>query len=142
MAEPEKKPTPQEIAQKIADKAKAEKAKASAPEKEEDELVKAVNTPDEPLSPEAQAAADAIINSDIDANTEETQLPSPPSRLDRELLNSRYIPTQEQAKAAYEKIRQVAVAYQAETPDTHIVFGHGKVRITLGDLRDLFQLPR
>lgn len=46
------------------------------------------------------------------------------------------------AEEAAKKLRQIALSYPATTPNEHTVFGFGGHRFTLGELRDLFALPK
>jgi len=45
-------------------------------------------------------------------------------------------------KYAKEKIYNLVRSYPKDTQDEWVVFGYGGVRITLGDLKDLFGVDR
>jgi hypothetical protein len=51
-------------------------------------------------------------------------------------------PTREAAEAAGRKLRLIAMSYPQTTPNEHPVFGFGGHIFRLGDLRDLFALPK
>lgn len=131
-----------------------------------------VNPPDEPLSPEAQAEADRIMASDEGANTEEdvdtdAGKITPPANpnvnagmasasgavsgagesvvsraAQREAAAMVRSPAYEKVRAAGQKLRSIALDYPLTTPDEQVVFGRGGITFTLGDLRDLTQVPR
>ena len=48
----------------------------------------------------------------------------------------------EQKRYAKEKIYNLVRSYPKDTQDEWVVFGYGGVRITIGDLRDLFGVDR
>lgn len=43
---------------------------------------------------------------------------------------------------AAEKLRRIAISYTQTAPNEHIIFGAAGIVYTLGDIRDLFGLPR
>lgn len=106
-------------------------------------VANAMNTPepDAPLSPEAQAEADRIMNSDEGANkpapdikqrighvTEVTQV---------EQGQQKELTRNQRGKAAGDKLVKIAQSFPRTTPDEHVVFGFGGIKFTLGDLRDV-----
>lgn len=112
-----------------------------------DELeTEASNEPDAPLSPEAQKAeAELLANLANDSGdygeapanpvTDPSfEVPEPPISQQRV--------AQERHEKAVEKLRLIAMSYPNTTPNEHTVFGFGGHRYELGDLRDLFALPR
>jgi hypothetical protein len=44
------------------------------------------------------------------------------------------------ANAAAENLKAIALSYQRSSPDSHVVFGFGGRKFTLGELRALFNL--
>lgn len=46
------------------------------------------------------------------------------------------------AEEAAKKLRLIATAYPITTPNEHTIFGFGGHRFVLGDLRDIFMLPK
>jgi hypothetical protein len=69
---------------------------------------------DEPLSPEAQAAADKIFAGDDEPKVD---------------------PKHEAAEAAFKKLQRIHAAYSPTAPNEHICFGNGGEKFSLGDLR-------
>jgi hypothetical protein len=74
---------------------------------------------DEPLSPEAQAAADKIFAGDDESDEPKVD------------------PKHEAAEAAFKKLQRIHAAYSPTAPNEHICFGNGGEKFSLGDLRAL-----
>lgn len=85
------------------------------------------------LKKKADAEAERIMNSDIDANLDNEEVK----------VKTRPRPARdEKAEAAYDKLRAVTLDFPPSTPDEHIVFGRASFRVNLGDLRALFSAAR
>lgn len=102
-----------------------------------------INPPDPPLSAEAEAEADRIMNSDEGANQPEyTMASADDPALRRQSIG--FSPEQHsRATNAVLKLRNIALDFPLTTPNEHIVFGRASFMFTVGDLRDMFpDIPR
>jgi hypothetical protein len=115
-----------------ADKLKAETAAKIA--KASDDAVKALEN--EPGDAEQDAAAlSSGTGSGIDAAAEVFAAEASRNEDDR-------VAKMQRGEEAAKKLRLIAIAYPMTTPNEHTIFGFGGHRFVLGDLRDLFMLPK
>lgn len=82
-----------------------------------------------------------IINSDMDANTDDGEVgkksAGPIDASDSKLSSK---DKQERGNAAAAKLRAIVLDFSPAVPDEHVVFGRAGIKYTVGDLRDLFAL--
>ena len=119
------------------------------------------------LKAESDKAADAIMNSNVDANTDnnevggegnvksdaETAAPeasadiqNPTTNAPSDILN---VPEPEPEVVsdadrveAFQKFTKICRSYPVTTPNEHVIFGFAEIRMTLGDLRKLCGIVR
>lgn len=82
-----------------------------------------------------------IINSDMDANTDDNEVGKKSVEAidtgDSKLSNEE---KQNRGNAAAAKLRAIVLDFSPAVPDEHVVFGRAGIKYTVGDLRDLFAL--
>lgn len=117
-----------------------EKAKAEASEKEKVEAAK--RAAEEKAAKEAELKAAAEAEADRIANMSEEEITS--EKGEDEDAGSVGQPTEAQIRGseAANHLRRIALTYPASTPNEHTIFGFGGLTFNLGQLRDLFGLPR
>ena len=109
-----------------------EKAKLEAEAKEQEAAIAA--------DAEHQAKVDEAARAAIDDDESDGEDEEQPARRPGQT----FIPTADidESEEAAKTLRQIAVSYPLTTPDSHVVFGFGGIKFSLGQLRALFRLQK
>jgi vacuolar-type H+-ATPase subunit I/STV1 len=142
-----------EKAEKAAqDKLDADKAELEAKAKAEEEAIKRDNE----ILAQKQAEADAKSAADDARMKEHEAKVAEASRLavDDDTSDGEDEPAlrpgqtrlasvdSDDREAAIKNLETIALSYPLTTPDSHVIFGFGGVRFTVGELRSIFNLRR